>query len=116
MYVRVAIPEWGWRAPLNGGPSWSKRSRNTNGFRISPKSDALIKRVTGPCLRPRTRFATARATLRDGDFVRVRVIGFSYGDRGKQSRRGMCSGFAHARRLQRGGPPQEILDHDPGRP
>jgi len=41
----VAIPEWGWRGPLKGAPSWSKRSRNTNGFRIWPRSDGLIKRV-----------------------------------------------------------------------
>src|SRR5258707_179497 len=55
------MPEWGWRGPLKGAPSWSKRSRNTNGFRISPKSDGLIKRVAGPCFRPRVRRTIARA-------------------------------------------------------
>src|SRR6202521_2743641 len=65
--VRVAIPECGWRPPLEGAPSWSKRSRNTNGFRISPKSDGLIKRVARPCVRPRVRCAIARALLGGGD-------------------------------------------------
>src|SRR6266850_5310007 len=56
------MPEWGCRVPLKGAPSWSKISRNTNGFRISPKSDGLIKRVTGPCVRPRVRWTIARAS------------------------------------------------------
>src|SRR5260221_10081205 len=71
------MPEWGWRGPLNGAPSWSKRSRNTNGFRIFPKSDGLIRRVTGPCVRPRVRCTTARDLLRGGDLdlAGLRVIG-----------------------------------------
>src|SRR6202048_5352765 len=69
------MPEWGWRGPLKGAPSWSKRSRNTNGFRISPRSDGLIKRVTGPCVRPRVRCSTARAKRGGGDFDWARVIG-----------------------------------------
>jgi len=60
---------------LKGAPSWSKRSRNTNGFRISPKSDGLIKRVTGPCVRPRVRCTIARALLGGGDLVGSRAIG-----------------------------------------
>src|SRR6266446_10071610 len=71
------MPEWGWRGPLNGGPSWSKRSRNTNGFRISPKSDGLINRVTGPCVRPRVRRRIVRAVRGGGDLANARVIGIS---------------------------------------
>src|SRR5882724_3117331 len=70
------MPEWGWSGPLKGAPSWSKRSRNTNGFRISPKSDGLIKRVTGPLVRPRVRCAIARATRGDDDWAGLKVIGF----------------------------------------
>src|ERR1700686_3144075 len=73
--VRVAIPEWGWRGPLKGAPSWSKRSRNTNGFRISPKSDGLINRVTGPCVWPRVRCTIARAKRGGGDLAGARAIG-----------------------------------------
>src|ERR1700681_2577934 len=69
------MPEWGCRGPLKGAPSWSKRSRNTNGFRISPKSDGLIKRVTGPCVRPRVRCTIARARFGVSDLARARVIG-----------------------------------------
>src|ERR1700674_806329 len=72
--VRVAIPEWGWRGPLKGAPSWSKRSRNTNGFRISPKSDGLINRVTGPCVRPRVRRTIARASRGGADLAGARAI------------------------------------------
>src|SRR5258708_38374810 len=70
------IPEWGCRGPLKGAPSWSKRSRNTNGFRSSPKSDGLIKRVIGPCVRPRVRCTIARAKRGGGDLARARVIRF----------------------------------------
>src|SRR5258707_3638260 len=70
------MPEWGWRGPLKGAPSWSKRSRNTNGFRISPKSDGLIKRVTGPCVRPRVRCTIVRAQRGGGALAKARVIGF----------------------------------------
>src|ERR1700720_4863328 len=65
----------GWRPPLKGAPTWSKRSRNTNGFRISPKSDGLIKRVAGPCVRPRVRCTIARALLGGGDLAGSRAIG-----------------------------------------
>src|SRR5882672_58852 len=110
------MPEWGWRAPLKGAPSWSNRSRNTNGFRISPKSDGLIKRVTGPCVRPRVRCTIARAKRGSGDLARARVIGISSkngaGSRAVASGR---SGRAGARRLQGRGPPQQIVDHRPGR-
>src|SRR5260370_42309647 len=68
------MPEWGWRGPLNGAPSWSKRSRNTNGFRISPKSDGLINRVTGPCVRPRVRRTIARAKRGGGDLTGAWII------------------------------------------
>src|SRR3984893_17041723 len=70
------MPEWGWRGPLKGAPSWSKRSRNTNGFRISPKSDGLIKRVAGPSVRPRVvRCTIARALLGGGDLAGSKSIG-----------------------------------------
>jgi hypothetical protein len=55
-------------------PSWSKRSRKTNGFRISPKSDGLIKRVMGPFVRPRVRCMIARASRRGVDLDWTSVI------------------------------------------
>src|SRR6266853_4471063 len=69
------MPEWGWSGPSKGAPSWSKRSRNTNGFKISPTSDGLIKRVTGPCVRPRVRCTIARAKRGGDDLIWARVIG-----------------------------------------
>jgi hypothetical protein len=44
-------------------------------FRISPKSDRLIKRVAGPCARPRVRWTIARALLVGDDFAGRRAIG-----------------------------------------
>src|SRR5712675_3783048 len=98
------MPEWGWRGPLKGAPSWSKRSRNTNGFRISPRSDGLIKRVTGPCVRPRVRCTIGRARRGGDDLAWVRVVIAV-----------PPSGRAAARRLQGCGPPQQIVDHRLGR-
>src|SRR6267154_527110 len=99
------IPEWGWRGPLKGAPSWSKRSRNTNGFRISPRSDGLIRRVTGPCVRPRVRCTIARAKRGgdDLDWVRV-VIGVP-----------PSGGRSGAGRLERSRPPQQVVYHGRGR-
>ena len=45
-----------------------------NGFRISPKSDGLIKRVMGPFVRPRVRCMIARASRRGVDLDWTTVI------------------------------------------
>src|SRR5712672_929505 len=111
------MPEWGWRGPLKGAPSWSKRSRNTNGFRISPKSDGLIKRVTGPFVRPRVWCMIARTSRRGGEIDWTRVIGvplrISVGVRAVAAQR--RSGRPGARRLQGCSPPQQIVDQRSGR-
>ena len=69
------MPEWGCSAPLNGAPSWSKRSRNTNGFRIPPKSDGPkrfneIKRMVGGISQRMLTF-TLRGLERDGLVTRT---------------------------------------------
>src|SRR4030088_1941098 len=108
----MAIPEWGWRGPLKGAPSWSKRSRNTKGFRISPKSDGLINRVAGPGVRPRVRRTIARAKLGGGDLAGARAMGFLLEIAWvlEALSRACSSGRAGARRLQGRGPPQQIVD------
>ena len=45
----------------------SKRSRKTKGFRSSPKSDGLMRRVMGPWVLPLVRWAIRRTGLRASD-------------------------------------------------
>src|SRR5258708_5744378 len=107
------MPEWGCNGPLNGGPSWSKRSRNTKGFRISPKSDGLIKRVIGPCVRPRVRRRIARVR-RGGrdlasatDIVAPSKVAWELA----LSLQTAGSGSPRTGHVQSRGPPQQIVDH-----
>jgi hypothetical protein len=104
----------GLAGPLNGGPSWSKRSRNTKGFKSSPKSDGLIYRVTGPYVRPRVRRAIAckRGNI---DLAGLAAIGLPVNNSGISGSRTGRSSRVGARPLQGSGPPQQIVDQRLGR-
>src|SRR4029077_20435556 len=108
------MPECGWSGPLNGGPSWSKRSRNTNGFKISPKSDGLINRVRGPWVWPRVRRAIARLKRGNVDLAGLAAIGLPLNSAGIGLAHGSSSRVG-ARPLQSSGPPQQIVDQRLGR-
>src|ERR1700730_9373501 len=82
-----------------------------------PKSDGLIKRVAGPCVRPRVvRCTIARALLGGGDLTGSRAIGSTENSVGIRAVAAQWwSGRAGAPRLQGCGPPQQIVDQRPGR-
>jgi len=66
--VTVAMPECGCQpCSIEMGappPSNSNRSRKTNGFISSPRSDGLTRRVTGPLVCPRVRWTILRVASR----------------------------------------------------